>query len=49
MGFGVIIGDHGGQVVAACSKTQESLTDAIIAKAWATMTAATLCMDMGFF
>lgn len=39
-------------MVAACSKTQEGSADAnhaIIAKAWATMTAATLCMDMGFF
>jgi hypothetical protein len=49
MGFGVVIRDHRRQVVAACSRTQESLTDVIIAQSWAGMIAATLCKDMGIF
>jgi hypothetical protein len=49
MGFGAIIRDYGGQVVAACSRTQESMVDAIVAEVLAGMVAATLCKDMGFF
>jgi hypothetical protein len=54
MGFGAIIRDYGGQVVAECSRTQESMADtivvdAIVAEVLAGMVAATLCKDMCFF
>jgi hypothetical protein len=45
MGFGAIISDYKGQVVAGYNRTQESVVDPIMAKAWAGMVAATLCKD----
>lgn len=54
MGFGAIIQDYKGQVLAACSRTQESMADTIVADAIVTevlagIVAATLCKDMGLF
>lgn len=49
MGFGAIIRDSNGFVVAACNTTQNSITDPLAAKAWASLNAVKLCKDVGIF
>jgi hypothetical protein len=48
MGFGAIIRDVGGHIVAACSRTQDNIVEPIVAEAWAGLVAVLLCMERGF-
>jgi ribonuclease HI len=48
-GFGAIIRDSSGFVVVACSTTQNSITDPLVAEVWASMIVVNLCKDVGVF
>jgi hypothetical protein len=49
MGFGAIIRDFRGHVVAARGTAQSSIVDPIVVEAWAGMVAANLCKDVAVF
>jgi ribonuclease HI len=49
MGFGAIIRDVGGHLVAACTRTQDNIVEPIVAEAWAGLVAVLLCMEKGVF